>query len=214
MAAGNRRRHRDPRSPRRKRHPVHRARASQAKPSRRETTAKFKNVEGGKIDPTRAYSAIFLPDSSINLFFYDGPISRAVAFEGLLSDGERFADRLMSGFSDDRRGEQLMHIATDGETYGSPSFQGEMALTYALHHIESKKLAQLTNYGEFLAEYPADARSRNPREHCLELRRTASSRWRSDCGCNSGGARLEPGLARALASRARLAARQAHRAHL
>ena len=77
---------------------------SQAKAERRVTTAKFKNVEGGKIDPTRPYLCNLPSGRTINLFFYDGPISRAVAFEGLLSNGERFANRLMSGFSDRRAG--------------------------------------------------------------------------------------------------------------
>jgi len=158
---------------------------SQAKAERRETTAKFKNVEGGKIDPTRPYVCKLPSGRSIDLFFYDGPISRAVAFEGLLSDGERFANRLMSGFTENRRWKQLMHIATDGETYGHHHFKGEMALTYALHHIETKKLAQLTNYGEYLTI--------NPPTHEVEIvENTAWScshglgRWSTDCGCNSG----------------------------
>jgi len=57
---------------------------SQARHERRVTTTKFKNVEGGKIDPTRPYVCNLPSGRSINLFFYDGPISRAVAFEGLL----------------------------------------------------------------------------------------------------------------------------------
>jgi uncharacterized protein DUF3536/glycosyl hydrolase family 57 len=159
---------------------------SQAKAERRVTTVHFKKVEGGKIDPTRPYVCNLPSGRSINLFFYDGPISRAVAFEGLLSDGERFANRLMSGFTDRRGWKQLMHIATDGETYGHHHNKGEMALTYALHHIESKKLAQLTNYSEYLTI--------NPPTHEVEVvENTAWScshglgRWSTDCGCNSGG---------------------------
>jgi hypothetical protein len=34
---------------------------------------------------------------TIRVFFYDGPISQAVAFGGLLNDGRRFADRLLGG---------------------------------------------------------------------------------------------------------------------
>ena len=159
---------------------------TQAKAERRVTTTKFKNVEGGKIDPTRPYICNLPSGRSINLFFYDGPISRAVAFEGLLSDGERFANRLISGFAENRRWKQLMHIATDGETYGHHHFKGEMALSYALDHIETKKLAQLTNYGEYLTI--------NPPTHEVEIvENTAWScshgigRWNTDCGCNSGG---------------------------
>ncbi len=159
---------------------------SQARTERRVGTAKFKNVEGGKIDPTRPYICNLPSGRSINLFFYDGPISRAVAFEGLLDNGETFANRLLSGFADNRRWAQLMHVATDGETYGHHHSKGDMALAYALHHIESNNLAKLTNYGEYLEI--------NPPTHEVEIvENTAWScvhgvgRWSRDCGCNSGG---------------------------
>ncbi len=159
---------------------------SQAKHERRVGTTKFKNVEGGKIDPTRPYICNLPSGRSINLFFYDGPISRAVAFEGLLDNGETFASRLLSGFADNRRWSQLMHIATDGETYGHHHPKGDMALAYALHHVESNNLAKLTNYGEYLEI--------NPPTHEVEIvENTAWScvhgvgRWCRDCGCNSGG---------------------------
>jgi Domain of unknown function (DUF3536)/Glycosyl hydrolase family 57 len=123
---------------------------------------------------------------TISVFFYDGPISQGVAFERLLDNGQRFADRLMSGFSDARQWPQLVHIATDGESYGHHHRFGEMALSYALHHLETNKLAQLTNYGEFLERHPAD--------HFADIVNNSSwscvhgvERWRSNCGCNSGG---------------------------
>ena len=80
-----------------------------------------------------------------------------------------------------------MHIATDGETYGHHHPKGEMALAYALHHIETNKLAKLTNYGEYLDHQSADPRSGDRREHRLELRPTAWAAGARDCGCNSGG---------------------------
>ncbi len=158
----------------------------QARNERRLGTLKFKMVEGGNIDPTRAYVCNLPSGRSINLFFYDGPISRAVAFEGLLANGETFSNRLLSGFADHRRWPQLMHIATDGETYGHHHANGDMALAYALHHIESNNLAKLTNYGEYLEKHP-------PTHEVEVIDNTAWScshgvgRWNRDCGCNSGG---------------------------
>ena len=144
------------------------------------------DVSGQRIDPTRSYLLKLPSGRSINVFFYDGPISRAVAFENLLSNGETFARRLLSGFSDDRDWPQLAHIATDGETYGHHHAHGDMALAYALDYIESNGLAKVTNYGEFLEKHPP--------EHEVEiLENTAWScvhgvgRWNSNCGCNSGG---------------------------
>ena len=158
----------------------------QAERVRSRRSNKYEDVSGGRIDPARAYLAMLPSKKRINIFFYDGPISQGVAFEGLLSDGKRFADRLMSGFSETRQGPQLVHIATDGESYGHHHHFGEMALSYALEEIENGNLAKLTNYGEFLAEHPA--------ERVVEIVHNSSwscvhgvERWRSDCGCNSGG---------------------------
>jgi alpha-amylase/alpha-mannosidase (GH57 family) len=145
----------------------------------------WKDVSGGRIDPSRAYQARLPSGRRIALFFYDGPISRAVAFEGLLRKGEYLAGRLAGAFSDERDWAQLVHIATDGETYGHHHRQGEMALAYALRHIEATGLARLTNYGEYL--------ERHPPTHEVEIfEQTAWScvhgvgRWWTDCGCNSG----------------------------
>ena len=160
----------------------------QAKQERSLRRGNWKNVEGGKIDPTRAYLCRLPSGRSIALFFYDGPIACAVAFEGLLSNGENFANRLLSGFNDARRWPQLMHIATDGETYGHHSAHGDMALAYALHYIESKQLARITNYGEYLAKHPPTHEAEiieNTSWSCMH----GVSRWREDCGCNSGGHR-------------------------
>ncbi len=143
------------------------------------------SVAGGQIDPTRAYEQRLPSGRSIAIFVYDGPISRAVAFEGLLSRGESFADRLNGAFSEERDWPQLVHIATDGESYGHHHRFGDMALAYALNYIEVNDLAQLTNYGEFLEKYPPT--------HQVEISEKTSwscfhgiDRWWKDCGCNSG----------------------------
>ncbi|HYI95282.1 MAG TPA: DUF3536 domain-containing protein [Bryobacteraceae bacterium] len=144
------------------------------------------DISGGRIDPTRPYTCTTPSGKQIAIFFYDGPISRAVAFEGLLNNGEVFASRLLNAYSDGRDWEELAHIATDGESYGHHHRYGEMALSYALHHIEENGLAKLTNYGEFLEKFPA--------RHEAEIyENTAWScahgvgRWRENCSCNSGG---------------------------
>ena len=153
---------------------------------RRIGTGRWKDVTGSRIDPSQAYLCRLPSGRSISIFFYDGPISQAVAFEKLLSSGERFADRLMSGFSDHGNHPQLVHIATDGETYGHHHAFGEMALGHALNHIEVNCLARLTNYGEYLELHPATHEVQiieNTSWSCMH----GIERWRNDCGCNSGG---------------------------
>ncbi|HXG57512.1 MAG TPA: DUF3536 domain-containing protein [Thermoanaerobaculia bacterium] len=142
-------------------------------------------VNGG-LDPTMAYRCTLPSGRSLAIFFYDGPISRAVAFENLLARGEHLAHRLVGAFSASRQHAQLVNIATDGETYGHHHRHGEMALAYALHYIEAQRLARLTNYGEFLEKYPPT--------HEVEINERTSwscphgvERWRSDCGCSTGG---------------------------
>jgi len=120
------------------------------------------------------------------VFFYDGPISRAIAFEDLLADGKRFSDRLLGAFSDARTWPQLVHIATDGETYGHHRAYGDMALAFALHNIETSQVARLTNYAEYLEKHPPTQEAKiigNTSWSCAH----GIERWRSDCGCNSGG---------------------------
>ena len=158
----------------------------QAKRIRKRGSRSWQDVSGDRVDPSRAYLVQLPSKRSISVFFYDGPISQGVAFERLLDNGQRFADRLLSGFSDARQWPQLVHIATDGESYGHHHRFGEMALSYALHHIETNKLAQLTNYGEFLERHPADTFAEivnNSSWSCVH----GVERWRSNCGCNSGG---------------------------
>ncbi|MHC1711319.1 MAG: DUF3536 domain-containing protein [Solidesulfovibrio sp.] len=146
----------------------------------------WQEVGDGSINPGTAYRLSLSEGRGMNLFFYDGPISQGVAFEGLLNNGEDFANRLLSGFPDDNGEVRLVHIATDGESYGHHHRNGEMALTHALHYIESNALAQLTNYGQYLEEQPPT--------HEVEIIENSSwscihgiERWKSDCGCNSGG---------------------------
>jgi len=155
----------------------------------RRVRARRKNwtdVSGGRIDPSMAYKFRTPSHRKIAIFFYDGPVSRAVAFERLLDRGEFLAERLLGLFSSSRTWPQLAHIATDGETYGHHHHHGEMALSYALKYIEDRGTARLTNYGEFLELHP-------PKHEVQIWENTAWScthgveRWNSSCGCSSGG---------------------------
>ena len=113
----------------------------------------WRKVDGGRVDPSMAYAVRVPSGRAISVFFYDGPISRAIAFEDLLADGKRFSDRLLGAFSDARTWPQLVHIATDGETYGHHRAYGDMALAFALQNIETSQVARLTNYAEYLEKH-------------------------------------------------------------
>jgi alpha-amylase/alpha-mannosidase (GH57 family) len=134
------------------------------------------------VDPSRPYLWRGPRGLSLALFFYDGPISRAIAFENLLERGEKLVDRLRAAFSAERDWPQIVHVATDGESYGHHSRFGEMALAAALEQLADDDTVALTNYAAFLAAHPPT--------HEAQIRQATSwscahgvERWRADCGC-------------------------------
>jgi alpha-amylase/alpha-mannosidase (GH57 family) len=146
--------------------------------------AGWSDTPGASVDTTRPYLVRFDSGVSIAVFFYDGPTSRAIAFEGLLNSGEAFAARLKAGFRDTAQ-PQLVHVATDGESYGHHHKHGEMALAYTLRLLEADKTVNLTNYGSYLAEFPPEYECQiedNTSWSCVH----GVERWRSNCGCNGG----------------------------
>jgi alpha-amylase/alpha-mannosidase (GH57 family) len=160
----------------------------QAKQARRleGRTRVWRDLQGARVDPTMPYAVRLPSGRTMTVFFYDGPIARATAFEGLLNNGERFATRLLEAYVPSRPWAQLVHIATDGETYGHHHHFGEMGLAYALDFLASQQLARITNYGEYLEKHP-------PTYEVEILENTSWScchgveRWRSDCGCGGEG---------------------------
>jgi len=156
----------------------------QAKRVKRISDKKWKDVPHDKVDPKISYLCKLPSGRTINLFFYDGYISQEIAFGNLLRSGENLANRLMGAFIENYE-PQLVHIATDGETYGHHQKHGDMALAYCLHFIESNNLAKITNYGEYLSMFPPQYEvdiEENTSWSCAH----GVERWTSDCGCNSG----------------------------
>jgi alpha-amylase/alpha-mannosidase (GH57 family) len=146
--------------------------------------AGWTDTPDASVDTTHPYLVRFPSGAQIAVFFYNGPASRAIAFEGLLNSGENFAGRLKAGFKDGGQA-QLMHVATDGESYGHHHKHGEMALAYALLLLEKDRTVKLTNYGKFLEQFPPEYEAEieeNTSWSCVH----GVERWRSNCGCNGG----------------------------
>ncbi len=142
----------------------------------------WQGVDAGSLDIRRPYKVALPSGKPMAVFFYHGPLSQAVAFERLLADGEQFFRRL-SGAA----GQGLLSLATDGETYGHHFTFGEMALAYVLDQARSGRdgLA-LTNYAAFLEAEPP-RRFARIREASAWSCAHGVERWRSDCGCTTGG---------------------------
>jgi alpha-amylase/alpha-mannosidase (GH57 family) len=146
--------------------------------------ASWTDTPNASVDTTHPYLVRFDSGVAIAVFFYDGPTSRAIAFEGLLNSGETFAARLKAGFRDNAQ-PQLVHVATDGESYGHHHKHGEMALAYTLLLLEKDKNVNLANYGSFLGQFPPEYEAEivdNTSWSCAH----GIERWRSNCGCNGG----------------------------
>ncbi len=159
----------------------------QAQCVRKEGEKDWHDVSWGSIDPSQPYKyKIKGTDKSINIFFYDGAISKSVAFDELLKDGKKFAYRLLDGFVQDRNRPQLINISTDGESYGHHTKFGDMALSYVVS-VKAKELGfQITNYGEFLEKFPP--------KYEVEIKPVSAwscshgvGRWCENCGCSTGG---------------------------
>ena len=138
------------------------------------------------VNPRRAYWCPLPSGKKIALFFYDGALSHGIAFRDTLSDGEGFARGLLEAFDPAEPSPQLVHVATDGESYGHHRPFGDMALAYALHRLENDSRVRLTNYGQFLELFPPQFE--------VEIRENTSwscahgiGRWQEDRGCRSGG---------------------------
>ena len=148
-------------------------------------------VGGGQIDPTRPYRC-FLPsrhpDGSpryIDIFFYDGPISRDMGFNDVLGSSQHFAGRVGQAIRGDHRPAQLVAVATDGETFGHHRGGAEKTLAYAVTKEFSQHGWSITNFAHYLHCNP-------PMWEAVLKPVTAWScshgvdRWQDDCGCGGG----------------------------
>lgn len=146
------------------------------------------DVSWGNIDPAQAYRYYIksAPGKFIDLFFYDGAISKSVAFDEILKDGNKFIRRLKEGISEGRDYTQLINIATDGESYGHHTKFGDMALAYILRVKAKEEGFTIVNYAQYLAKHPSLME--------VDIKQSSSwscfhgvGRWKEDCGCSTGG---------------------------
>jgi alpha-amylase/alpha-mannosidase (GH57 family) len=150
----------------------------------------WQDVSHSSIDPGQAYRYFHRDGSGrhIDLFFYDGPIAQAIAFENALKDSHAFIglfNRAQGG--DDR----LIHVATDGESYGHHTKFGDRALAYALAREAPQQGFEVTNYMAFLAAHPpkmeAEVKVGPNGEGSSWSCVHGAGRWARDCGCETGG---------------------------
>ena len=149
--------------------------------------AEWNEVGGSQIDPTRPYRCFVDRDKDryIDIFFYDGPISRDLGFNDVLETVDNFSSRLGQAVISDRPS-QIINVATDGETFGHHKGGTEKCIAYALSQQFADNGWTVTNYAHYLSICP-------PTWEVVLKPVTAWScahgvdRWQDDCGCASGG---------------------------
>ncbi|CEJ44801.1 DUF3536 domain-containing protein [Umezakia ovalisporum] len=169
----------------------------------------WQEVGGSQIDPTRPYRCYLKPKLStaasplsttkegtkdidnslpyIDIFFYDGPISRDMGFSDVVYSSSHFARRIGSAVRGDHRPAQLISVATDGETFGHHKKGTEKTLAYAF-------VAEFPNHGWTVTNF-AHYLSLNPPTWEVEIKPAATAwscahgvnRWQDDCGCGGEG---------------------------
>ncbi|MCG6135270.1 MAG: DUF3536 domain-containing protein [Nostoc sp. LLA-1] len=167
----------------------------------------WQEVGGSQIDPTRPYRCYLNPQLSttqgsgelgvgswddgdsrpyIDIFFYDGPISRDMGFSDVVYNSSHFAGRIGSAVRGDHRPAQLISVATDGETFGHHKKGTEKTLAYAFTKEFPKQGWTVTNFAHYL--------SLNTPTWEVELKPVTAwscahgvGRWEDDCGCGGEG---------------------------
>ena len=157
-------------------------------PSAIDPEPEWHEVGGGQIDPTRPYRCFIDEDKYkyIDIFFYDGPISRDMGFNDVLSNSDHLIGRLGQAVRGDGRQSQLISVATDGETFGHHKGGTEKCLAYAFSQDMPQRGWQVTNFAHYLSIAPPTWE--------VELKPVTAwscshgvDRWQDDCGCGGGG---------------------------
>lgn len=142
-------------------------------------------VNENEIDTTQPYRVELPSGKKIDIFFYHGSLSRAVAFNGLLNSGKLFSDSIIAAFATSRHDNPLIHLATDGESYGHHHKKGDMALASCIDYLDKEENLTVINYGHYLEKFPATREAQ-----IIELSSWSCvhgvERWRSNCGCQDG----------------------------
>jgi alpha-amylase/alpha-mannosidase (GH57 family) len=151
-------------------------------------------VSGGRIDPRMPYlvrgSGTDGRGRALAVFFYDGPASRAVAFEQLLRSADTLAERLALVVDPGRESPQLVALAVDGETFGHHEPFGDMCLSAFFSEKAGPRGFRPANFAEVLdALAPAqevELESGDNGEGTAWSCAHGVGRWVRDCGCSTG----------------------------
>lgn len=161
---------------------------SQAESVKEENSLQWLNVSDSSINPFHSYKCYSQKDrhNFINIFFYDGLLSKSVSFDDILYSPETFLEKVR-GASPKENGDTLLSIATDGETFGHHKRNTEKTIAAFFAEIAPATGIEIMNFGEFL--------EKNPARYEVKIKAGGTSwscphgvkRWLEDCGCGRMG---------------------------
>jgi alpha-amylase/alpha-mannosidase (GH57 family) len=146
------------------------------------------DATGARFDPSRPYRVRLGGDKALVVFFYDGHIAQDIAFGGALGGSEALVAAIEGGYLAAREHDEVLTIAFDGETLGHHKKGGDEVLALAMRRLAGGSAGgiEVVNPGQVLDRIPVEWEAEIVEgsswscAHGLE-------RWRSDCGCNTGG---------------------------
>ncbi|MBI5403406.1 MAG: DUF3536 domain-containing protein [Ignavibacteriae bacterium] len=155
----------------------------------------WQDVSNGRINTKHPYRIFSKKDSQkyTDVFFYDGALSRAIAFEDIVFSAEKLMNRINSLTTPDEK-PRLISIAVDGETFGHHKHFADRTIAYLLSKLIPASGIKLVNFGEYLEMFPPEYEVKL--NEGINKEGTSWScvhgvgRWYRNCGCHTG---AEPG---------------------
>ncbi len=166
---------------------------SQAYKCRKIGDSDWIDVSDGNINTKMAYRCYSKSSAEkfINIFFYDSFISKNISFGDLAYSSEKLFDAIKSSSYRDSDIIQLISASVDGETFGHHKKFTERAIAYLLTELLPKNNINVINYSKFLELYPphweVELKSGINDEGTSWSCAHGVERWKSDCGCVTGG---------------------------
>lgn len=165
---------------------------SQAEKIRKIGTNNWEEVIGGRVNPKLPYRYFSKKQFGyIDIFFYDGPLSKNLAFDDVVFDAKRLMDSIDSAKMNNYEEDQLIALAVDGETFGHHKHFTERTISFLLSEYAETRGYKIVNYGEYLALHEPQfevminegSRGEGTSWSCIH----GVGRWKKNCGCHTGG---------------------------
>lgn len=166
---------------------------SQAEQVRKIGDLSWTDVSENTIDPKMPYRCFSKVNSDkyLDIFFYNGPVSKAVAFDDVLKSSQNLLNKIITASDDDISMHQLVSVATDGETFGHHKKHAERTLAFFIRSLAPQNNLKMVNFGQYLEKNPPTCEVKiKPGKSGLGTSWSCVhgvERWRDDCGCGGGG---------------------------